>query len=179
MSVHTSSGSSPSACRDSEDRAAAAAAPSGPGTKSNFFTYLCVCVCVCVCVWERERDLRQRENQLFHTFCPPVQILILDLFLFRSGSVLDQFLQAISHQTSVCLRFDCRSRPSDLWPLTCCLLVQELKPHTHRPDVQLPYPTALLLLVWPVWQKSCIEHTASSCCQLHSSVYVLRLREMQ
>ena len=37
----------------------------------------------------------------------------------------------------------------------------------HRPDVQLPYPTTLLRLVWAVRQKSRIEHTASTCCLLH------------
>ena len=40
------------------------------------------------------------------------------------------------------------------------------------------YPTTLLPLVWPVWQKSRTEQTASTCCQLHS-VYILCLREMQ
>ena len=41
-------------------------------------------------------------------------------------------------------------------------------PHTptrFKPTANLLYPTAPLPLVWPVWQKSCIEHTASMCCQ--------------
>ena len=53
---------------------------------------------------------------------------------------------------------------------------------THRTDSK--QPTAFIrplccLFVWPLRQKSCIEHTDSMCCLLHSSVYVLHLREMQ
>ena len=58
-----------------------------------------------------------------------------------------------------------------------------LKAPTHQPNSnQQPnclYPTTLLPLVWPVWQKSCIEHTASMWWQLHSSLYALRLRKTQ
>ena len=68
-------------------------------------------------------------------------------------------------------------------PLTQYSATNEIKgPHTtprcptalsdHSPITPLP-------LVWPVQQKRCIEHTALTCCLLHSSVYVLRLREMQ
>ena len=55
-------------------------------------------------------------------------------------------------------------------------------PHTlprHPTALSDHSPTTLLPLVCPVGQKSCIEHTALTCCQLHSSMYVLRLREMQ
>ena len=49
-------------------------------------------------------------------------------------------------------------------------------PHTPqrlKPTANCLYPTTLLPLVWSIWQKSCIEHTASTCCQLQSSVHVL------
>ena len=53
---------------------------------------------------------------------------------------------------------------------------------THRPDVQLPYPTTLrplcCLLSDPFGRKVALKHIASTCCLLRSSVYVLRLREM-
>ena len=55
-------------------------------------------------------------------------------------------------------------------------------PHTSprlKPTANCLYPTTLLPLVGPVWQKSCTEHTALTCCQLHSSVYILHLRETQ
>ena len=41
------------------------------------------------------------------------------------------------------------------------------------------YPTTRLPLVRPVRQKSCIETYRLCNCHLHSSVYFLRLREMQ
>ena len=47
-----------------------------------------------------------------------------------------------------------------------------------KPTVNCLYPTTLLPLVCPIQQKSCIKHTASTCCQLHSIVYVPRLREI-
>ena len=65
------------------------------------------------------------------------------------------------------------------YPLVRRCVTWSVKAPTHRPHVQLPSPITLLPLVWHVRQKSCIEHNASTCCQLHSSVYVLRLREMQ
>ena len=66
--------------------------------------------------------------------------------------------------------------------LSCTTTVQPEGPHTppRRPTALSDHsPTTLLPLVWPVRQKSCIEHTISTCRQLHSSVYVLHLHEMQ
>ena len=54
-----------------------------------------------------------------------------------------------------------------------------LAPHTLprlKPTANCLYPTTLLPLVWPVLQKSCIEHTASTCCLLHSSLYILHCK---
>ena len=60
------------------------------------------------------------------------------------------------------------------WPLT------PPTPPRLKPTANCLYPTTLLPLVWPVQQKfACTEHTALTCCQLYSSMYVLRLREMQ
>ena len=56
-----------------------------------------------------------------------------------------------------------------------------LKGPTHRPDSN-QRPTAIIQLsplVWPVRQKSCIETYRLGNCQLHSSVYVLCLCEVQ
>ena len=60
------------------------------------------------------------------------------------------------------------------WPfdkLSVYFRPSRFKAPTHRPDSN-QHPTAFirpLCCLWPVRQKSCIEHTASTCCQLHSS----------
>ena len=52
--------------------------------------------------------------------------------------------------------------------------------HTAQtPTANCLYPTTPLPLVKPVRRKSWTEHTASTCCQPHNSVYILHLREMQ
>ena len=58
-----------------------------------------------------------------------------------------------------------------------------LKAPAHCADVQLPYRTTLrplcCLLSDLFGRKVALKHTASTYCVLHSSVYVLRLCEMQ
>ena len=64
--------------------------------------------------------------------------------------------------------------------LMCLVSGLAFKAPTHRPDVQLPYPITLqplcCLLSDPFGRKVALKHTASTCCLLHSSVYVLQKR---
>ena len=50
-------------------------------------------------------------------------------------------------------------------------------PPRLKPTASCLYPTTLLPLVWPVQQKSCIEHTVSTCCQNGRTANTQPIRE--
>ena len=56
----------------------------------------------------------------------------------------------------------------DVWILSSHICKGPHTPPSLKPTSNCLYPITLLPLVLPVWQKICVEHTASTCCLLHS-----------